>query len=118
MLAGTAAQAGQNEAIEVYSIARGDYREVPWSRLPHLGFSIAFVDRERILFSLGAELRLGGVGSEETQRLYTAPAGRKIDNVSATVDGRWLTWIERADESDIWLMTLDETKGASGGGRP
>jgi hypothetical protein len=30
---------------------------------------------------------------------------------AASRDGRWLTWIERADESDIWLMTLDEGGG-------
>ena len=33
-------------------------------------------------------------------------------NLSASADGRWLTWIERADESDVWLMTLEEPAAA------
>jgi len=31
--------------------------------------------------------------------------------VAASRDGRWLSWIERADESDIWLMTLEDAAG-------
>jgi len=116
LLAGGAMRAGQTESLVVYSIANGDYREVPWSRGVRTSFYETFVDRQRLLvIATAGELRLGDVRGTESKLLYTAPAGHRIDGLAATRDGRWLTWIDRKDESDIWLMTLDEAGRGSNG---
>ena len=56
------------------------------------------------------------------ERMVAESAVLHIEAPNWTPDGRWLTWIERADESDIWLVTLDEPapdpRGANEGSRP
>jgi hypothetical protein len=61
--------------------------------------------RESSLFGtrLGQDAITAKLGEGTTRQ----PAGGQ-SSVSSRTDSRWLTWIERADESDIWLMTLDE----------
>ena len=62
----------------------------------------------RLVYGSGGELWLGDIRGGEPKRLYTSPPGHRIVNISGSRDGRSLTWIDNADESDIWLMTLDE----------
>lgn len=37
---------------------------------------------------------------------FQSARDHRINNLSAARDGKTLTWIDNADESDIWLMTL------------
>ena len=70
---------------------------------------MAFVDGRHFVYTSDEALWLrDALVGDEPRRIYSPPAGRRVGNLSATADGRWLTWIERADESDIWLMTLEE----------
>jgi Tol biopolymer transport system component len=116
LLAGGATRAGQRGNPVVYSIAEGAYREVSWTRDVRNSLYSRFVDRQRLLVITAArELRLGDVRGTKSKLLYAAPAGHLIDSLAATRDGGLLTWIDRKDESDIWLMTLDEAgRGAKG----
>ena len=107
LLAGHATRAGQSENIVVYSFATGSYRELPGSR-SQFGDSLKFVDRHRIVYNNGNELWLRDARGGEPKRIYAAPAGHQLYGLSTTGDGRWLSWIDGTDESDIWLMTLEE----------
>jgi hypothetical protein len=69
---------------------------------------MTFIDRRHLAYTDDRTLWSLDVSGGEPKRLYSPPEGRRIGNLAASSDGRWLTWIERADESDIWLMTLDE----------
>ena len=106
LVAGSAVTAGQVGDIHVWSLAERAYRKMPWSRGSQIDYSLAFVDRDHLAFGSGGELWLGGIRGGEPRRLDTVPPGHRITNISASRDGRTLTWIDNADESDIWLMTL------------
>ena len=106
LVAGSAVTAGQVGDIHVWSLADRAYRKMPWSRGSQIDYSLAFVDRDHLAFGSGGELWLGGIRGGEPRRLDTVPPGHRITNISASRDGRTLTWIDNADESDIWLMTL------------
>jgi len=106
LVAGSAVTAGQVGDIHVWSLAERAYRKMPWSRGSQIDYSLAFVDRDHVAFGSGGELWLGGIRGGEPRRLDTVPPGHRITNISASRDGRTLTWIDNADESDIWLMTL------------
>jgi hypothetical protein len=94
--------------------ATGEYRPLLRSGGAREDFNMVFVDPQQLAYTDDRSLWVRDVRGGEATRLYTPPPGRRIGNLSATGDGRQLTWIERADESDIWLMTLDE----AGGGAP
>ena len=111
LLAGQATRAGQGEQIVVRSMASGEYRMLTPSGFESV--SMAFVARRHLAYTDDRSLWLRGVDGGEPLRLYSPPAGRRIGDLTATRDGRWLTWIESGDESDVWLMTLEE---ASAGG--
>ena len=106
LVAGSAVTAGQVGDIHVWSLAERAYRKMPWSRGSQIDYSLAFVDRDHVAFGSGGELWLGGIRGGEPRRLDTVPPGHRITNISASRDGRTITWIDNADESDIWLMTL------------
>ena len=106
LVAGSAVTAGQVGDIHVWSLADRAYRKMPWSRGSQIDYSLAFVDRDHLAFGSGGELWLGGIRGGEPRRLDTVPPGHRITNISASRDGRTITWIDNADESDIWLMTL------------
>ena len=108
LLAGSAVRAGQIGEIHIWSIADRTYREMPWRRGEQVDYSVVFVDRDRLVFGSGTGLSVGDLRGGELEPLYTPPPGHLIVNLSGSSDGRSLTWIDRADESDIWLMTLDE----------
>jgi Tol biopolymer transport system component len=110
LLAGRAVRAGQMGEIVVRANASGTYRTLPRTagKSGINDASMAFVDHGHLVYADDRGLWLRDVSGDEATLLYAPPAGRRVGNVSATADGRWLSWIERADESDIWLMTLDE----------
>ena len=111
-LAGRAVRAGQTESLVVYSLAGGEYRSFASGRAVQLDFNLEFVDRHHLVTIDGADLWLRDLRGGEPALLHTAAAGHQLHSISASSDGRWLTWIDRADESDIWLMTLDEASPA------
>jgi serine/threonine protein kinase/Tol biopolymer transport system component len=107
LVGGSAVRAGQIGEIHIWSIADRTYRELPWQRGEQIDYSLVFVGRDRLVFGSGSGLAVGDLRSGELRPLYTPPPGHLIVNLSGSGDGRSLTWIDRADESDIWLMTLD-----------
>ncbi len=103
----------------VLTVETGEYRvlrRVTRAETPR-GFDGApiFVDSERYVYVDGAALYLGDLAGGTPTLLHEALPGHLLSSVSPSRDGRWLTWIDRADESDIWLMTLEEhsTSGAT-----
>jgi Tol biopolymer transport system component len=117
LLAGRQARAGRIEAIAVRDNATGEMRIYPDTGGASADFNLVFVGPRRLVYSNDRALWVRDVGGEAAGRsLYTPPEGRRVSSLAATRDGRYLTWIERADESDIWLMTLEDA--ASGGAPP
>ncbi|MEO8196174.1 MAG: protein kinase [Thermoanaerobaculia bacterium] len=108
LVAGTAVTAGQVGDIYVRSVADHAYRKMPWTRAGQFDYSLAFVDRTHLVYGFGGELWMGDIRSGEPRRIYSALPGHRVTNISGSRDGRSLTWIDNADESDIWLMTLEE----------
>jgi hypothetical protein len=107
LVAGSAVRAGQIGEIYLWSIAGRAYRELPWTRGEQVDYSVVFVDRDHLVFGSGGGIALGDLRGGEPKSLYTPPPGHRIVNLSGSSDGRSLTWIDNADESDIWLMTLE-----------
>ena len=111
LVAGAASRDGQTESLALYSLASGTYRLLPWRTDRNEGLTITFLDRRRIVYNTDLALWLGDLDSGETKRLVSAAPGHRLANATSAADGRSLTWIDRTDESDIWLMTLDEGAG-------
>jgi hypothetical protein len=107
-IAGTAVTAGQVGDIHLWSIAERTYRRLRWAREGLVDYSLAFVDRDHLVYGSGGEVWLGDLRGGAPRRLYAPAPGHIINNLSASRDGLALTWIDNADESDIWLMTLEE----------
>jgi Tol biopolymer transport system component len=108
LLAGRATRQGQIEDIVIRDMTSGEYRALSRTSGAPGDFNMVFVDPRHVAYTDARALWLRDVFGGEAKKLYAPGAGRHVTNLSATADGRWLTWIERADESDIWLMTLDE----------
>ena len=111
LLAGRATRAGQIGDIVVRDMATGTYRELTGSAGAPEDFNLVFIGNRHVVSISGSGLWVRDVASGEAKMLYEAPAGRALASVAASRDGRWLSWIERADESDIWLMTLEDAAG-------
>jgi Tol biopolymer transport system component len=108
LLAGRATRAGQIEDVVVREMSSGATRVLAGTRGAANDFSMIFVSPRHLVYNTVDTLWLRDVAGGESKRLYTAPSGRRVDTLAATLDGRSITWIERSDESDIWLMTLEE----------
>ncbi len=116
IIAGRATRKGQTEEVVLYDVRNGGYRSISDSGGASEDFNLVFLDSRRIVYGIDrSTLWIHDVQGSAKRMLYESPSGRFVGGVSASADGRWLAWIERADESDIWLMTLDE-KGESGEG--
>jgi Tol biopolymer transport system component len=112
LLAGRATQGGRLGDIAVRSMERGEYRMLPGTSGAQGDFNMTFVDDRHLVYTSDEALWMVDALGGEPARIYSPPAGRRVANLSASADGRWLTWIERADESDVWLMTLEEPAAA------
>jgi Tol biopolymer transport system component len=114
LLGGVALRDGNLEGQYVASVATGEYRRLRHSSATlgsaTLSFDGApiFIDAERYLYVDGRGLYLGDLAGGATELLHEALPGHTLSSPTPSRDGRWLTWIDRADESDIWLMTLEE----------
>lgn len=109
-VAGTAVAAGQVSDIYLWSLADRAYRRLPWRRVSLVDWNLAFLDNDHLSYGSAGELWLGDLRGGEPRRLFAAAPGHRLSNFSASRDGRTLTWIDIADESDIWLMALDDRK--------
>ncbi|HVS64831.1 MAG TPA: hypothetical protein VMT85_15150, partial [Thermoanaerobaculia bacterium] len=115
LLAGFGNRAGQNTGLVVRSSTSDEYRTVA-PLVPGAFGSLTFLDRRLLAYASDQAISLYDLGTAGAPTLlYTPRPGRTLASLEASRDGRWLTWIERADESDIWLMTLDDE--AAGGTR-
>jgi Tol biopolymer transport system component len=109
------------EGLFLYSHAEQRYRRVPFAEPITLDTTARLVARDFLVHGGGTRLWLRSVGSGEGAVLAEAPGERILVDPTPTLDGRLLSWLERADESDLWLMTLDEPAsqaGAAAGGGP
>jgi Tol biopolymer transport system component len=114
LLGGLSVRHGNVDGQYVLSVAAGEYRRLG-SVTEALGFARSafdgapiFVDDRRYVYAEGRGLYLGDLAGGEPTLLHETLPGHVISSVSPSADGRWLTWVDRADESDIWLMTLEE----------
>ncbi|HKQ61209.1 MAG TPA: hypothetical protein VJS92_07945, partial [Candidatus Polarisedimenticolaceae bacterium] len=64
-------------------------------------------DGRRALWVEKTRLVLRDFASGATRTVLTAPAGREITWIALSRDGRWLSWLETGDESDVWMTTLE-----------
>jgi Tol biopolymer transport system component len=114
LLAGRRTVAGQIEELAVRTIATGEMRAFPATRGATSDFNMSFVGPRHLVYTSDQALWLIDVAGDGAPRLLHRPAaGRSPGNLGATRDGRFLTWIERADESDVWLVTLAPPAGAA-----
>jgi Tol biopolymer transport system component len=75
----------------VYSPASGAYRELPFRHAAPIDNKQAFVDRFHVAYTARNAIWLGDVRGGEPVLLYSAPPGHRVDYLSGTLDGRWLT---------------------------
>lgn len=111
LLLGNGRRSGRITGYYLSSIATGSYQTLrslaetditPFSRFP------SFVGGDQYAYQDGPRLYLADLSGDAPTLLHEARPGHTLDFLSASRDGRWLTWIDSADESDIWLMTLEE----------
>ena len=114
LLAGRGTRAGRLGDVVVRSMGSGEYVTLPRTSGAREDFNMTFVDDRHLVYTSDRALWLVDALGGQPAPIYSPPTGRRVANLSASADGRWLTWIERADESDIWLVTLGEPAPAGG----
>jgi Tol biopolymer transport system component len=119
--AGRAARDGRIGDVVLRDRATGAYRRLAGTAGAGKtsDFNVTFVDGSTVVYTDNWSLWVRGVDEERSTHLYRPPTQRQVESITASRDGRTLTWIEKADESDIWLMTLDggATPGSVDGSR-
>jgi len=120
LLAGGVRRDGANAGAAIYSLRDGTWRLVDYDQA---GFKIRLLDDTGrfVADTKGAIVAVDGPG-KRPRVLAEAAAGHRFRNLSISNDRRWLAWIDETDESDIWLMTLDDAArrepGRSAGAAP
>jgi Tol biopolymer transport system component len=66
-------------------------------------------DGKSFLFADGEQLLLGDLAGGPVQEIYRAAPQHRLERPTLSHDGRWLTVLDLADESDIWLATFEPT---------
>ncbi len=115
LLAGGVRRAGANAGAAIYSLRDGTWRLVHYDQA---GFKIRLLDDSGRFVADAKSAIVAVDGPEARPRvLAEAAAGHRFRNLSISNDRRWLAWIDETDESDIWLMTLDDpARGAPASG--
>ena len=98
---------GRSDVIALLDLASGEYRLRPSASATNTTQFPVFVSDRLYTVASGGQLFLVDAESGESVTIHSAPPGHLVQNQSASADGRWLTWIERSDESDIWLATIE-----------
>jgi Tol biopolymer transport system component len=113
---GSMERAGESVGIAIFTVADETYRTLtfPGESAPRGVPNLAsrFLDEGRIFLSRGREIHLYDVDRGTSVKVYEAAPGQDVEYLTQSADGAWLSWVERADESDVWLLTLE------GGPRP
>ena len=107
-LAGMLLKEGANSGVAIYSTAESRWEIL---RSPGVLFPL-LLNNEGLMYWLnrGTIELLDGAG-RLLRTVMESPPGHQIGYIGVSEDRRWLTWIDATDESDIWLMTLDDSKG-------
>jgi Tol biopolymer transport system component len=90
---------GVRREAAVYSIPEASYRALA---IAPRGLSLLPGGRRLVAWYPG-RLVLHDLGSGRAHDVVTATPGRRIVAVALSPDGKWIAWLETADESDIWL---------------
>jgi hypothetical protein len=110
LLAGGITVGGVYE-VAIYSLAQRRIiarREEESMAAPRLNLRFLPDGRHLALVRQGEAVVLLDLALRALRTIYDAPGNARLRSLSLSRDGRWLSIIETADESDIWLMTLDE----------
>jgi Tol biopolymer transport system component len=106
-LVGNALRSGVGlEPVYMYTLGSGAYELLPSLAMAD-SLQVAFAGNQHLAFLSGPRVLLADLRGGEPTVLYEARAPRTVAFLSASADGRWLSWLEQTDESDIWLMTLE-----------
>ena len=95
---------GATTGMALLALADGTYRELPAIAGPG---AAQFLPGGRLVVGTGDRLVLLDLRSGVIREIAKATAGQRIEWLSLSQDGRWLAWLESADESDIWIAELD-----------
>ena len=69
---------------------------------------LAFLpDGQRYAFALNNRILVSDLSGAHEHGIVTAAPDRQINNMAISRDGKWIVWLESADESDIWMATLE-----------
>ena len=93
---------GGSQAVGIYSVAEESLRTLPVK----LTIASFLPDGRRIVGSNGPRIEIIDIASGAAREIQSATPGSSFLSVTLSLDGKWLAWIEAADESDIWLAEL------------
>jgi Tol biopolymer transport system component len=97
--------ASRRHGVVLYDLAGRSYRML--NETPDVA-NCRFFDRDtKIVCSWRRGIVLLDTTSGASREILAAPPAREFAYVVPSEDGRWLTWLEAGDESDIWLATLE-----------
>jgi len=101
----------------VYSLSERTYRSLPALSAPDepaqsgklvgSDYPTLLPDGSGFLLPEGNRLLLAGIGGGSVRELHRAPVDHVLQRPSLSSDGRWLTFLEIADESDIWVAEFE-----------
>ena len=76
---------------------------------PGRGIALAHFlpDGRRAIVNLGDRLVVQDLTTGSSRDLVAVPAGHGIAWFALSRDGRWIAWLDTADESDVWMATLE-----------
>ncbi len=92
---------GLETKLAAYTIATRVYRTFPAVRNP-----VLLADGRRLIGAPGDRLVLSDLGTGAARDIATATTGHEVVSAALSHDGRWIAWLESADESDVWMMDL------------
>jgi eukaryotic-like serine/threonine-protein kinase len=110
LLAGGFNREATGAGVGILSLADGAYTRLPGGELAARPQFLA--DGRHLVLSTGSGVALVDRQSGSTRELLAAQPGHQFGYLALSADRRWVAAFEAADESDIWLTTLDSPGGA------
>ena len=104
-IAGELSVANNPIGVAIYSLADHSYRRLPVegrARRPRF-----LPDGKHLIWTRAEAIEIHDLESGRTRVLIPATPGYDIAWAALSYDGRHLTWHEVADESDLWLATIE-----------
>ena len=97
------------EEITILDLGSGRFESIVTLRE---GTMVSFLDSDRkLVWSDAARIVVHDLALRTSKTLVEAPAGMSVAAVALTEGDNILSWLEVADESDIWLATIDAPAG-------